>query len=282
MSEDREALQQWLFEEFASALATVFEGMAFARPEVAWEAADGPPEATGGAWKQPFPPLPGALLVAVTDADAIASGRHILAAAGVEDASEEELRSTYQETLGQTLGSIARKLTGKLQKEVTSPTGAVSAEPPADGTVWATVRVTLGGTAAVWAVGIEPDLLEPLLAPPELPPEETAADPEPDPPPPSTAVVTQAAEPGSKTFDLLLDVEMPVSVSFGHAKLALKDVLKLTTGSIVELERGIAEPVDVVVNNCVVARGEVVVVEGNFGVRIQEVVSRHERLRTLQ
>ena len=85
----------------------------------------------------------------------------------------------------------------------------------------------------------------------------------------------------SKTFDLLLDVELPVSISFGRAQVQLKDILKLTTGSIVELNRSIAEPVEVVVNNCVIARGEVVVVEGNFGVRIQQVISRQERLRTL-
>ena len=61
----------------------------------------------------------------------------------------------------------------------------------------------------------------------------------------------------------------------------LKEVMKLTTGSIVELNRTMSEPVDIIVNNCVIARGEVVVVEGNFGVRIHEVVSRQERLRTL-
>jgi flagellar motor switch protein FliN/FliY len=72
-----------------------------------------------------------------------------------------------------------------------------------------------------------------------------------------------------------------VSVSFGRAQLALKDVIKLTTGSIVELNRAVTEPVDVIVNNCVIARGEVVVVEGNFGIRIRQVISRQERLRTL-
>jgi flagellar motor switch protein FliN/FliY len=61
----------------------------------------------------------------------------------------------------------------------------------------------------------------------------------------------------------------------------LKDVLKLTTGSIVELNRAIGDPVEVIVNNCVIARGEVVTVEGNFGVRIHHVISRQERLRTL-
>ena len=72
-----------------------------------------------------------------------------------------------------------------------------------------------------------------------------------------------------------------MSVSFGRAQLPLKDVIKLTTGSIVELNRAVSEPVDVIVNNCVIARGEVVVVEGNFGVRIRQVISRQERLRTL-
>lgn len=85
----------------------------------------------------------------------------------------------------------------------------------------------------------------------------------------------------AKNLELLMDVEMPVSISFGRAQLALKDVIKLTTGSIVELNRSISEPVDIIVNNCTVARGEVVVVEGNFGVRIKEVLSKEDRLKRL-
>jgi flagellar motor switch protein FliN/FliY len=108
---------------------------------------------------------------------------------------------------------------------------------------------------------------------------EEFADPHPD----ETAGATKPAMEAAPTnpIDLLLDVELPVSVSFGRAQLALKDVIKLTTGSIVELNRAISEPVEVIVNNCVIARGEVVVVEGNFGIRIQQVISRQERLRTL-
>jgi flagellar motor switch protein FliN/FliY len=82
-------------------------------------------------------------------------------------------------------------------------------------------------------------------------------------------------------LELLFDVEMPVSISIGRAKMPLKDVVKLTTGSVVELSRSVSEPVDIVVNNCVVARGDVVVVEGNFGVRIREVLSREDRMRQL-
>ena len=82
-------------------------------------------------------------------------------------------------------------------------------------------------------------------------------------------------------IELLLDVELPVGVSFGKAILPLKDVIKLTSGSIVELNRSINEPVEVIVNNCVIAKGEVVVVDGNYGVRIHHIVSRQERLRSI-
>ena len=84
----------------------------------------------------------------------------------------------------------------------------------------------------------------------------------------------------SGTLDLLLDVELPVSVSFGKTQMPLQQVLKWTSGSIVELESTVNEPVEVVVNNCVIARGEVVVVDGNYGVRVQQIVSRAERLQT--
>ncbi len=70
-------------------------------------------------------------------------------------------------------------------------------------------------------------------------------------------------------------------MSSGRAQLPLKDVIKLTTGSIVELNFSVSEPVDIIVNNCTIARGEVVVVEGNFGVRIKQVVSKQERLRSV-
>ncbi len=85
----------------------------------------------------------------------------------------------------------------------------------------------------------------------------------------------------SKTLDLLLEVELSIGVSFGRTQMRLKEALKLTTGSIVELNRSVTEPVEIIVNNCVIARGEVVVVDGNYGVRILEIISREERLRTL-
>src|SRR4029077_15824791 len=86
----------------------------------------------------------------------------------------------------------------------------------------------------------------------------------------------------SRTIDLLMEVELQVGYAFGRPQFPLRDVLKLNSGSIVELNRTISDPVEIIVNNCVIARGEVVVVEGNYGVRIQHVISREERLRTLK
>ena len=79
---------------------------------------------------------------------------------------------------------------------------------------------------------------------------------------------------------MLMEVDLDLSVSFGRTQMPLEDVLKLGSGSIVELNRSASDPVDVLVNNSVVARGEVVIVEGNYGIRITEVVSRQERIRT--
>jgi flagellar motor switch protein FliN len=70
---------------------------------------------------------------------------------------------------------------------------------------------------------------------------------------------------------MMLDFELPVRISLAKTTVPLRDVLKLTTGSVLELNRSLDEPVDVVVNNRVVAQGEIVVVEGNYGIRIQRV-----------
>lgn len=89
---------------------------------------------------------------------------------------------------------------------------------------------------------------------------------------------TRQQNPADSAMEVLLDVHLPISISFGNAQLRLKDVLNLTTGSVVELNRQPEEPVDIVVNDYVIARGEVVIVDGNYAVRIQEIVSRQDRM----
>jgi len=78
----------------------------------------------------------------------------------------------------------------------------------------------------------------------------------------------------SRNLDLLMNVSLGVSAELGRCTMRVSDVLKLGKGSIVELDRLAGSPVDVLVNNRLVARGEVVAVDDRFGVRVTEVVAR--------
>ena len=75
-------------------------------------------------------------------------------------------------------------------------------------------------------------------------------------------------------LDLLADVSMDVTVQLGRATMRVRDLLRLTEGSVVELDRDVAAPVDVLVNGSLVARGDVVVVGDELGVRVTELVAR--------
>jgi flagellar motor switch protein FliN/FliY len=85
-----------------------------------------------------------------------------------------------------------------------------------------------------------------------------------------------------ENVDMLLDVELDVSIELGRTNLSIKRILEMGPGSIVELDRMAGEPVDLLVNNKVVAKGEVVVVDENFGIRIVSLVSPEERIRSLR
>lgn len=98
-------------------------------------------------------------------------------------------------------------------------------------------------------------------------------------------MVTQTESPetdASNTLAVLLNESVRVSVVFGRTSLPLERIVKLTKGSVLELGGSLRQPVEIVVNNRVIASGEVVVVEGNYGVRIHTVVSRQERLEASQ
>jgi flagellar motor switch protein FliN/FliY len=86
----------------------------------------------------------------------------------------------------------------------------------------------------------------------------------------------------TKNIELLMDVELPISIELGKTKMNIADILGLAPGSIVELDKLVGEPVDLLVNQRCVAKSEVVVVEENFGLRITQLVSPEERLRNLQ
>jgi flagellar motor switch protein FliN len=82
-------------------------------------------------------------------------------------------------------------------------------------------------------------------------------------------------------LEILLDIPLEVSVELGRVKMQVREVVELGAGSIVEIDKAAGEPVDVLVNGRLVARGEVVVIDDNFGVRITEILSLQERLQKL-
>jgi flagellar motor switch protein FliN/FliY len=81
------------------------------------------------------------------------------------------------------------------------------------------------------------------------------------------------------SMEVLLDVPLEISVELGRVKMMVREVLDLGTGSIIEVDKAAGEPVDVMVNGRLVAKGEVVVIEDNFGVRITEILNPAERFR---
>jgi flagellar motor switch protein FliN/FliY len=101
----------------------------------------------------------------------------------------------------------------------------------------------------------------------------------------AVALPELAPDPGQvppRSIDLLLDVELPLAVELGHAQLPIKNILELGVGSVIKLDKAAGDPVDVLVNGKLVARGEVVVVDENFGVRILGLVDPDQRLSGLR
>ncbi|MGC4375645.1 flagellar motor switch phosphatase FliY [Fictibacillus sp. Mic-4] len=85
----------------------------------------------------------------------------------------------------------------------------------------------------------------------------------------------------TKNLDMLLDIPLQVTVELGRTKKTIKEILDLAPGSIVELDKLAGEPVDILVNQKLIAKGEVVVIEENFGVRVTDILSKKDRLQTL-
>lgn len=195
-------------------------------------------------------------------------GAAVLRSAGIADATEEETRNAFLEVVDQSLGQLAGDLGRLLGREVSwEPGGEIQPETGPD--AWAPVELR-GPGGVIGMVWVAASGNFPSAAPGA--PVEAGG---------QHAAPADGPADRRPMLELLMEVELPVGVTFGRTQLKLKDAVKLTSGSIVELNRSIIEPVEVIVNNCVIARGEVVVIEGNYGVRIQEIVSREERLRTL-
>jgi flagellar motor switch protein FliN/FliY len=277
--QDKPGAIGWLTEEWTARLSSSIELMTEAAPGL--NAGSPVPASAAPAdalWLSIPLDLEGdaAVFIGAAEATWLQIGKSALQAAGVEDATLEDARGTYLEIVVQATSGLASAIGVRLGKSVASLAAEEVNLVSQDllGHEFITpVEISLresplGKLYVRWSEG-----LELALAPSKSVSVEPTG--------PAPAPKREAPE-KSRTFDLLMEVELPVSVSFGRAQLPLRDVLKLNSGSIVELNRTISDPVEIIVNNCVIARGEVVVIKGNYGVRIQHVISREERLRTLK
>lgn len=222
-------------------------------------------------WKQSTDVIPPAALVVSSHSGVWKwLGARVLAAKGTLEPGQPEIRSAFHEVLRIAALPMEKTISGLAGRAIHF-TDALEIESPPPPLSSVAVRLSIEGQwnealhlsfSGAWHEVIEPTVgtVEQIH---------------------NRGEEWRKASKGSQTSDLLLEVELPVGVSFGRTQMRLRDAVKLTTGSIVELNRSASQPVEVVINNCVIARGEVVVVEGNYGVRILEIVSREERLRTL-
>ena len=87
--------------------------------------------------------------------------------------------------------------------------------------------------------------------------------------------------PGQNSLDLVRDIQVMLTVELGRTEMLIQDILELTPGKVIELDRLAGEPLDILVNGKLLAKGEVVVVDENFGVRITSIVDPHQREQAL-
>jgi flagellar motor switch protein FliN/FliY len=176
----------------------------------------------------------------------------------------QELVSGVAQALADAVSVLEPATGGTLRLEALHELdAAIALGSPGDGAAFVGLTV-LDGTAHVATLAVlirevvieEEETLEPLSPLHEFEP-----------------LVNQVPEPeGNRSLDLLADVEMGVTAELGRTRMTVRELLALTPGSVVELDRTAGSPVDVLVNGTLVARGEVVVIDEEFGVRISEII----------
>jgi flagellar motor switch protein FliN len=216
--------------------------------------------------------MTGELRVGLTNEDARRISATVMGF-DLADVADDAVTDTLREICGQAIGAlhVAPETSGvKLAVLEVSRHGF-------DADVVGSYRFALPG-------GVTPALVVGGKAAAAQVPAVVKATPTPGPAPKAEASVPARTGPAPVNvgnLDLLLDIELPLAVRFGQTELTLQTLTRLGPGSVIDLHRSADEPVEVLVSGKVIARGEVVVVEGNYGVRVTEVVSTADRIRSL-
>jgi flagellar motor switch protein FliN/FliY len=184
-----------------------------------------------------------------------------------EAAPEAAISDTLREAVAQALGAVSLQ---DVAKRATLKLASLEiVEPPDEIESADAYTLTAAGLAVPLTVAIggtmNLDAAVPAAASSDAPQDDDASE----------------ASPADR-IDVILDIDLPLIVRFGRTELPLKTLARMGPGSLIDLGRSADDPVDVLVSNRVVARGEVVIVGGNYGVRILDVVSPKERVRSME
>ena len=182
------------------------------------------------------------------------------------------VQDTLKELSAQAAGALSQK---PVASGLTIGVDAVGSALESQPTEAAGLAITFGDELVlhlgVWSALVLPDDTHKAEAPREAP---SGAGGEPGQTAPSREL--------PDNLEVILDIELPTSIRFGQTEIALQTLTRLGPGSVIDLGRSPDDPVEVLVSGRMVARGEVVVLAGNYGVRITEVISRPDRLGQLE
>lgn len=179
-----------------------------------------------------------------------------------EDANADDAKAAYLEIIGQTQQAAATALNAALPDHLECRKGQVGTGPRSETVVYALIGVTISGEqlpALIFVV--EKSILDVLSA------AEDFAE--------SSTVGTGHS---GLMLDRLLNLEMPISVALGRTHMPIRDLLKVVSGSVIELDQDVNDHADLIVHGTVVAKGEIVSVKGNYAIRIKELISQKDRI----
>jgi flagellar motor switch protein FliN len=225
--------------------------------------------------------LPGLFLCLFKSEDGQEIGRLMQQAVGVSDSRALVMGALQDASQRFASGGHGVLMLGEvMQKDLSGQESRLTAS--VGGKAWVgTFSLTIGNDLDTQAImlyapqgSLAPLLNKPPEAPPPPPPAAQTNAPNPAPPPapaPAFSRRNQREDPAARNLERLLGVELEIIVRFGTTHMPLRDVVRLGPGMMIELNRAVDEPVELLVNGHPLARGEVVVVDGYYGVRITEI-----------
>jgi flagellar motor switch protein FliN len=261
---DAARLPAWLMKLWSDSLETVIESMLSDRPTVTFQPSQ---EKSHDAkrrvwWGQPLSLVPApALWIGAPVESWQELGRLVLSALGVAEPTDDDVQATCRDLLAQVGSALAQFLTQQFGEEVRSGDVVASDQPDCSSPAIFDVELKVGRVSLEGTAQLDRTFLDCLHEFAQRTRDETQQElPEDD--------ESEAAPPDTRQSKTLLPkVELRVRVVLGRTSLPLRDVFKMNVGSVIELDRGCADLADVMIDDHTIARGEIVGVNGNYGIK---------------